>query len=102
MLPNILISVFDASKYSGIKISDYFKLIRKGYIKTNSPLPLRIEDDDIELSLNIKINLSYLKPNFQLNYILDLYKDKQLNINLMNLYQNDLKALCYFLYLLLL
>ena len=90
MLPNILISVFDASKYSGIKISDYFKLIRKGYIKTNSPLPLKIEDDDIELSLNTKINLSYLKPNFQLNYILDLYKDKQLNINLMNLYQNDL------------
>lgn len=90
MLPNILISVFDASKYSGISISDYFKLIRKGYIKTNSPIPIKIEDDNIELASKIKISLSYLKPGFQLNYILDLFKDNQLNVNLMNLYQNDL------------
>lgn len=89
---NIQITIYDASKITGISISEYFSFIKNGNIVSTSVLPKNIpskEDVRIELAKKTKISLSYLKPSYQLQYILDLFKNNLLEVDLLYLYNNS-------------
>ena len=99
---NISITIYDASNITGISIDEYFSFIKTGYIKTKSFLPSTLpskDEDKIYLSKEISFSLSYLKPCYQLQYILNLYKDNYLQVDFIYLYKNDINKYKDFLLL---